>query len=82
MALADNALHPQEYEPSVWKNKSLPARIPLWSYVRVAIQAQGTFLRNLHIEHLLGLLPLASIFDYLGSNDLIRNGSGLGNLGA
>lgn len=50
--------------------------------VRVAIQAQGPFLRNLHVEHLLGSLPLASIFDYLGSNDLIRNGSGLGNLGA
>lgn len=50
--------------------------------VRVAIQAQGPFLRNLHVEHLLGSLPLASIFDYLGSNDLIRNGSGLVNLSA
>lgn len=50
--------------------------------VRVAIQAQGPFLRNLHVEHLLGSLPLASIFDYLGSNDLIRNGSGLVNPGA
>lgn len=50
--------------------------------VRVAIQAQGPFLRNLHVEHLLDSLPLASIFDYLGSNDLIRNGSGLVNLGA
>lgn len=50
--------------------------------VRVAIQAQGTFLRNPHVKHLLGSLPLSSIFDYLGSNNLIRKGNGLGNLGA
>lgn len=82
MALADNALTLRNMSLQYGKTTVSQLGFLCGLTVRVGIQAQGTFLRNLHVEHLLGSLPLSSIFDYLDSNDLIRNGSGLGNLGA